>query len=476
MSNTFYQAFDSYCREHAERTAVVSKETNLLYRHFLERVDQQAEALSAADIKSGQLVGLCLKNSIDYLVNLYALFKVQAVPVLIDHSFAAPECKYLMTEVGLNHCITDSNPYFLQAPGKHQMLGTLKCLSQTKICAQAPKPQANTAFCRLSSGTTGKPKVMEFTAEAGIAAAKNWAVSTGLTSDDKILCLAAFSNGLAFNTSLMSCFSVGATLFLHEGMLIPSFIAKRIDDQKITRLVAFPAFYKLLSESATARTHPSINVAISSGASCDSAIIKNTKTQCGINILSYYGIAEAGPITFPTSDTTPPSLGFAVKGTQFKSTQQNDANVLLVKSESMMSCYLNFPGLFESALTEDGFFNTGDCCQIKKSGELFITGRLKNVVKVGGKAVDLTEVTEAAKKLEGVSNAIALSEPFEHDEIIHLVLESTKTQERLPVIKQLKQHLSDFKLPRKISSLPSFPQNGIGKLRIADIRRKIHAD
>ena len=79
----------------------------------------------------------------------------------------------------------------------------------------APRPA--TQVCRFTSGTTGRPKCLEFSGDAVVSAARNWVLGTGMTGEDRTLCLAALSNGLAFNTSLLSTFLAGGELHFLKG-------------------------------------------------------------------------------------------------------------------------------------------------------------------------------------------------------------------------------------------------------------------
>src|SRR5207248_248153 len=59
-------------------------------------------------------------------------------------------------------------------------------------------------------------------------------------------CLAPFSNGLAFNTSLLPVLLAGAALHVFAGLPVAGHVAARLARAGITRLVAFPALYDAL--------------------------------------------------------------------------------------------------------------------------------------------------------------------------------------------------------------------------------------
>lgn len=49
-----------------------------------------------------------------------------------------------------------------------------------------------------------------------------------------------------------------------------------------------------------------------------------------------------------------------------------------------MTCYLNNKSATDEALDADGWFHTGDLGKVDQSGHIWITDRLKEVMKVKG--------------------------------------------------------------------------------------------
>ena len=60
----------------------------------------------------------------------------------------------------------------------------------------------------------------------------------------------------------------------------------------------------------------------------------------------------------------------------------------------------------------DGFFRTGDCGYVSDEGYIYLTGRAKEMISVGGKKVSPVEVEEAICNL-GVGDCICVSHPHE---------------------------------------------------------------
>lgn len=99
--------------------------------------------------------------------------------------------------------------------------------------------------------------------------------------------------------------------------------------------------------------------------------------EMGITIRQGYGMTETGPrIAVPDGGTCAASGGRIISICQVR--LQNGE--IQVKSPSLMTGYYKREEETKQAFTEDGWFRTGDIGRITEDNELFITGRLKNVI------------------------------------------------------------------------------------------------
>lgn len=112
----------------------------------------------------------------------------------------------------------------------------------------------------------------------------------------------------------------------------------------------------------------------------------------------------------------------------------------------------------------DGFFRTGDCGYISDDGYIYLTGRAKEMISVGGKKVSPVEVEEAICNL-GVGDCICVSHPHEMlGETVkaYILKDSTElTFEQIDA--KLKESLALFKCPTLYEWIDEIPVNGLGK-------------
>jgi long-chain acyl-CoA synthetase len=102
--------------------------------------------------------------------------------------------------------------------------------------------------------------------------------------------------------------------------------------------------------------------------------------KLGLPMYEAYGMTENFAIASIGTKThhSVGCVGLPYKGVHIKISDEGE---VLVKSPGQMVGYYKQPELTASCLTEDGYFRTGDLGQITETGELKITGRIKELFK-----------------------------------------------------------------------------------------------
>jgi long-chain acyl-CoA synthetase len=100
----------------------------------------------------------------------------------------------------------------------------------------------------------------------------------------------------------------------------------------------------------------------------------------GVNVTEGYGLTECSPVVSVNKpgQSRPGSVGLPLSHLQVKIGEHSE---VLVKGESVFKGYRNRPDLNKDIFTEDGFFKTGDQGYFDRDGYLYLTGRLKELLK-----------------------------------------------------------------------------------------------
>ena len=116
-------------------------------------------------------------------------------------------------------------------------------------------------------------------------------------------------------------------------------------------------------------------------------------TLMGFTITQGYGLTETAPVCTInyTGDKILGTQGRALPGTEMMI--EKETGEILVRGPHIMKGYYKMPELTAQVITKDGWFRTGDIGHVDKKGNLFITGRLKELIVLGnGKKVFPDEV------------------------------------------------------------------------------------
>ena len=301
------------------------------------------------------------------------------------------------------------------------------------------RPLNDTVFIIYTSGTTGSPKGVQITFKNMLAQMHDLKIVF-----EKILPQMENVRGLSIlPMNHLFELTVGFFIFLNMGFSIyyakslkPKDILQAMAEKKIYFMITVPAFLKLLksyieaelSKQSSAKQKMfkmnyelakymplSVKKAmfkdihnmfggefygfLSGGAPLDKAV-GDFFNRIGVNIFQGYGLSEASPVVSIDygKDRDIKSVGPALSSIEAKI--EKETGELMVKGPSVMKGYYHRDDLTAEAITNDGWLHTGDIAKIDpKTGRIYITGRIKNMIVLsGGKKVFPEEVEAVLEK------------------------------------------------------------------------------
>lgn len=138
-----------------------------------------------------------------------------------------------------------------------------------------------------------------------------------------------------------------------------------------------------------------------------------------------------------------------------------------------MRGYYRDPAATGKAIDAQGFMRTGDIGRIDDDGFLFITGRLKEMIIVGGENVFPREVEEVLVRQEAVAAAgvCGIHDSMRGEVVIAFVeLEEGTSASSDELRTWCREHLAGYKCPREVHIVDALPRNPTGKI----MRRELH--
>lgn len=148
-----------------------------------------------------------------------------------------------------------------------------------------------------------------------------------------------------------------------------------------------------------------LRLLVSGGAPLDRKLAK-TLHVLGFNIIEGYGLTETAPVvcTATLEDNRLGTVGKPFDGVEVKIGESNE---ILVRGPNLMCGYFNMPEETAKAIDTDGWFHTGDQGRLDESGNLLITGRLKELIVTSyGKKVAPVPIEAEIKKSPYIDQAL----------------------------------------------------------------------
>ncbi len=153
-------------------------------------------------------------------------------------------------------------------------------------------------------------------------------------------------------------------------------------------------------------------------------------------------------------------------------TKEGEIGEICVGGPVLALEYINAPELTAKSFIPDPrggdgiIYKTGDLGSMAADGNLLFHGRKDRQIKHLGHRVELGEIEEAAKRVEGISECVSLYK--EESEQIYLFYTGSATTKEIAVA--LRKTLPGFMVPRKFVLLEQMPELANGKVDMQSLK------
>lgn len=152
---------------------------------------------------------------------------------------------------------------------------------------------------------------------------------------------------------------------------------------------------------------PNLKVIVSGAAGLNPKTHKDL-TEIGIVIMQGYGLTETSPVVAAGNPEEPivyGSVGKSLVNVEVKIDEPSEDGIgeILIKGDNVCKGYLNNEEANKNSFTKDGYFRTGDLGYIDKNNNIYICGRIKNLIVLkNGKNIFPEESQALIDKIPGV--------------------------------------------------------------------------
>jgi long-chain acyl-CoA synthetase len=343
------------------------------------------------------------------------------------------------------------------------------------------------AVLLYTSGTSGKPKgvmLSHWNIQANIEQCRRWA-SVGRT-DCALGVLPQFhSFGMTVLTLLPLTVGFKA---VYTARFIPGKIVKLFREHQPSIFVGIPSMYNALLHAKDARPEDFSNVKylVSGGEPLPEAVFNGFKERFSVTINEGYGLTETSPVTnwCRPHEFRRRSVGRPITGVEQiivdiesgAALGPNRDGEVRMRGPNVMQGYFNRPEETAKVFDHQGYFRTGDIGRLDDEGHLYITGRLKEMLIIGGENVFPREIEEVLNAHPAIkeSGVVGKADPIRGELPVAFVeLKEGQSLDERSVRAFCRERLAGYKVPNEIKVLEALPRNPTGKVMRRELKKMV---
>lgn len=480
-------------RERAQSgaTALVQKDRSLTYQELFARCDDLAAQirpylLPTPGRTDRMRIGVHFPSCLDYVPLALATLAAGACFVPIPDELAEEEKRELLTRTALDLVLViESAATWL--PDNAQNLRRLEVNGQGVLIMRIPPmpdtgfprdafEALNPAFIRFSSGTTGKSKGVLLSHESLLQ--RITAANEGLRigPGDRILWVLPMAHHFA--VSIVLYLYHGATTIIEETHLGEDLLRAGAE-QKATVMYGSPVHYRQLVEAPDLASWTTLRLAVATAAALDAATAQKFRTRFDRDLVQGLGIIElglpvlnqSGAVEAPEAIGLPlPAYECLLKDENGQEPPQGEPGEICLRGPGMFDAYLD-PWLPRAQVVDaQGWFATGDLGRRDAAGRVFICGRKKTLINVGGMKVfpeEVEAVLDAHPKVQRSLVEARLHPLYGEVPVARYIASPEGAPTAMELRNHLRAHLAGYKIPLMFSAVPELPLTASGKLKRA---------
>jgi long-chain acyl-CoA synthetase len=491
---TIMEMLYGHAEARPDHLALVYADERISFAELVERIERLAAGLADIGIGAGDSVGLVLRDDPWFVTCFHAITALGAAVVPVNPAFKQDEIEFCFRGAGVRAMIADERGAgvceriaagfdwpveVITTSSAHGQAVTLESLSGRAAPQRlAPRSPDEVYVCQFSSGSTGRPKRVPRTQAQCAAEAELWA-EHGLSPDDRVFGAIPLFHTYGMGACLLATAHCGATLVILEEPT--PFLLKRhralelLERERITFFPGVPLNFRLLADAPADADLSSIRICTSAGTALPRETFEAFGERFGVLVRQLYGTTETGIMSTNLGDDpigTFESVGAPLGAVRFEILDEEGAVLgagetgeIAVSSPAMTSGYADLPEVNREAFA-DGRFLTGDLGELDGEGRLYIKGRKKLLIEVGGYKVDPIEVEDVIGAHEKVEEVVVVgvagAKPGE--ETVKAVVVPRVECEQRELVEYCREHLANYKVPREVEFRDEIPKSPLGKV------------
>ncbi len=498
---------ETAAREHPDRVFLIDGERRMTFDALNRLANRLANGFVAAGIEVGDRIALTCPSSIEFAVAYYAILKVGAAAATLNVLLRKDEIAQQLADCSAKIYLafegsaefpmgqeafaafraTPACEHFWAIPATPDGLTLLSgCRSWCDLMeGQADNfdsvDLSSDATCCITftSGTTGRAKGVEHSHAVEGLVPYMMQHDYKVTPDDVFLLTVPLFTLWKTTALHLTCLARATVI------VVPRFVSEDIwrivEREKVTVLIVSGAAFRFLYDAMDRASVDFDGIAqhwrlcISGGFRIPTDLHNFFRNRFGLDILSIYGSTELHGVSLirEASEGADDCIGRLFKGVQVRIVDERmndvpvgEAGEILVRTSTLMKGYCAHPGWTHEAMS-NGWFRMGDLGKRDVQGNLYLVGRLKDMINRKGMKVFPAQVESALSAHPAIARVAVVGIPDDRfgEEIkafVQLRDGHQCTAEEL--IAWARQKIAAYAYPRHIEFSQDLPVGPTGKV------------
>ncbi len=492
----------TYGADRPDDPAIEYQGRSISFGELHSRSSQLATALASLGVGADDRVAFLEKNGPEYFEVSFALGKLNAVNVAVNWRLAPAEIAQILDDSTAK--VVFVGPDFVDhvekiedelktvttivAIGGHgEWVDYEELISAHPAEDPGAEPTGeDVAFQLYTSGTTGLPKGVMLTNDNFFGGAIKVTESWRFTPDSVNIAVMPMFHIAGSGWAMVGLFHGCRTVLVRD--VDPALMLKLIAEFGVTNAFIVPAViqFLLMTPGIEEADLSSLRAIVYGAAPITETVLTKAVETFGCEFIQVYGLTETtGAITQLDGEDHRPELlrscGKPYEWVEIRlidpetgdDVAEGEVGELWTRSPQNMKGYWNNSEATRAAMTDDGFFKTGDAGYRNAEGFIFLHDRIKDMIVSGGENIYPAEIENVLARHPDVADVAVIGVPDEKwGEAVKAVVVrrpgSEVTAEEL--IADTRQSLAGYKLPKSIDFATELPRNPSGKLLKREIR------
>jgi len=495
-----------------DKVAVAAGKRRYTYRELAERSWRLANALRSAGLAKGDRVAALLFNSPAMLEAHFGVPAAGGILVAVNNRLSGPEIGYILQHSGAKYLLLDTGLEAVAEASGLAGVTVIRCddtgvpgdpYEEFLAGASPVRPaswlehEEETISINYTSGTTGRPKGVQYTYRGAYLNALNEVIVAGLGNDSAYLwTLPMFHcNGWCFPWAVTAVAARHVTMRAVD----PGIIWELIDGEGVTHYNGAPTVQLMVVNHPRAhRLERAVTAMVA--AAPPSPTLLARMSELNFRVVHVYGLTETyGPITvcpeqeawrelpvdqrakylarqgqaYPSSDLV------RVVDEQMTDVPQ-DGQVMgevIMRGNNVMSGYFNDEAATGKAFA-GGWFHSGDLAVWHPDGNIELRDRGKDIIISGGENISSIEVEQTIAAHPAVLECAVIGIPHPYwgeRPKAFVTLNEDAAADAGEIIAFCRERLAHYKCPDSIEFGP-LPKTSTGKTQKFVLRQHEWAD